>query len=217
MVAKNRFFYMFGLVVLTFCSMVFSGQENTEIITKELKDENFKVVIQYPGDISAKEKAENIFNMIKNLIEEIDSVTAAKGYLNYLQTIFETFKENDSFSIVAKKGETMEQVLQKLKNYMQELTMVLTKKENILKQAVWFTAFSDLVIKEINDEIVEVLQSYFVETTQKTSQKMQQTVLEKKDDEEIVEIELVTKDQLTNLCDKMFNAVKGVLEKHYNI
>ncbi len=244
MIAKtNRFFYATALA-LVFSNV--SCSDVSSIVEKKFGDSSFEITVKCSKDLDNVSKEKFILNTIENLIKEIDPTTAAKGYLEYLQSAFEKLKNNEVFKSI-KDSKSIEESSLKINQFMQEWMKDLSKKENVLKQSVYFVALSDEAINEINMAMGMAIQSFMMELNTiaaEANKKAQEAIAEKakeEDVEEVVSVEgisseenapnqivvlsaeeneklqLAFQERIDGFGDKMFDAIKDALSKHYTI
>jgi len=218
-VRVNNLFYATALALVF--SNAYCEQAPTTVI-KNFGDSSFKITVECSKDFTDSSKEKVILSTIENLVKEIDPAIAAKEYLDYLKTTFEKLKENFALSSLV-ESKTIEESSQKMNLFMQEMMKDLNEKENVLKQSVYFSTFSDEAISEVNNSIGMTIQSFAIEINNISVQgnrEIEKVKLEK--DEEAVKettkkVQLALQKTLNSLSDRFFDSVKNALEKHYKI
>ncbi len=233
-VKVNNFFYATAL------ALVFSNaycEKASTTVTKKFGDSSFKITVKCSKDLAASSKEKVILSTIEKLVKEIDPTTAAKEYLNYLKSTFEKLKQNQIFSSVKELEslESIEEKAQKFNLIMQELMKDLSKKENVLRQSVYFAALSDEAIMDINSTMGTAMQSFMIELNTisvEAAKQAEQNKLEKAEqtkeknssnkinitsEETNQTIQLAFQEKIDGFGDRIFNAIKDALARHYKI
>ena len=218
-VKVNNFFYATAL------ALVFSSaycEQAPTTVTKNFGDSNFKITVECSKNLADSSKEKVILSTIENLVKEIDPTTAAKEYLDYLKTTFEKLKNNPLLNCV-KEFKTIEEASQGFSLLMQEMMKDLSKKENVLKQSVYFAALSDEAIAEINNAMGLTMQRFAMELNTiavEGNKEIEKNKLEN-DEKAIKEtnqkLQLALQEKIDNFFDTFFNTIKDALGKHYKI
>ena len=231
-VKVNNFFYATAL------ALIFSnayGEETSTSVTQKFGDSSFEITIKSSKELAGSSKEKVILNTIEKLVKEIDPTSAAKEYLNYLKSVLEELKNNKIFSY-EKETKSIEETAQELNLLMQDFMQKFSKKENVLRQSVYFAALSDEAITEINKAMGMAIQKFMIELNAISVEANKQAEQDKlKNAEQAKEenssnktnitsektnqatIQLAFQEKTNGFFDSILNAVKDALGKHYKI
>lgn len=218
-VKVNNFFYAVAL------ALVFSNaycEQAPTTVTKNFGNSNFKITVECSKDLANSSKEKVILSTVENLVKEIDPTIAAKEYLDYLKTIFEKLKENPIFGSLG-ESKTIEEASQEMNLVMQKMMQDFSKKENVLKQSVYFAALSDEAIAEINRAMGMTMQNFMIELNAiavEAAKQAEQNKLESeqaKSEETKQELQLAYQEKMNGFFDSFYDAIKDALSKHYKI
>ncbi len=192
-----------------------------QIISKEFGDKNFKIKIEYKPEVVKNisgNKEQLILETITKLTKEIDPAKAAKEYIEYMKLIFEKIKSNSLFADL-KECNSIEESGKKFGLIMQNLMSDISKKENVLKQSVYFSAFSDDVINEINASLAIKMQQFITDINMTVMEKTKD--IQEKSVKEVAAINLEAQNTIkaksNELFDNLIETISSVLRKHYTI